>query len=88
MWTNNDNDAAMKFHEATPEWFSTWDGTTSAMQVGGIGLRHFFLFFVFLASDAFAPRLADGCVAETFPAWLLAGVTLRCLEHGDNFAGL
>lgn len=44
MWTNSDNDAAMKFHEATQEWFSTWDGTTSAMQVGGSGLGTIFCF--------------------------------------------
>ena len=33
MWANSDEDAAMKFHEATPQWFSTWDGTNAAMQV-------------------------------------------------------
>lgn len=33
MWGNHDSDAAMKFHEATSEWFGTWDGTDAAMQV-------------------------------------------------------
>ncbi|CAM9391044.1 unnamed protein product [Laminaria digitata] len=36
MWANSDEDAAMKFLEATPEWFSTWDGTDAAMQVDSV----------------------------------------------------
>lgn len=73
MWTNNDNDAAMKFHEATPEWFSTWDGTTSAMQVGGIGLRTVFFFFSF--SGVMPSRLGLLAVAlrkHSLPGCLLA----------------
>lgn len=33
MWDNHDPDAAMKFHEATSDWYSTWDGKNAAMQV-------------------------------------------------------
>ncbi|CAN0420528.1 unnamed protein product, partial [Hapterophycus canaliculatus] len=33
MWNNKDSDAAMKFLEATSQWFPTWDGKNSALQV-------------------------------------------------------
>lgn len=33
MWNNKDSDAAMKFLEATPQWFGTWNGKESALQV-------------------------------------------------------
>lgn len=32
-WSNKDSDAAMKFFEATQEWYSTWNKKDSVMQV-------------------------------------------------------
>ncbi|CAM9435429.1 unnamed protein product [Ectocarpus sp. 12 AP-2014] len=36
MWNNKDSDAAMKFHEATHDWHSTWDGKDSALQIESV----------------------------------------------------
>lgn len=33
MWGDSDPDAAMKFFEATSDWYSTWNGKDAAMQV-------------------------------------------------------
>ncbi|CAN0317576.1 unnamed protein product [Ascophyllum nodosum] len=33
MWGIGDSDAAMKFLEAAPQWFDTWDGKGSTLQV-------------------------------------------------------
>eukprot|EP00752_Nemacystus_decipiens_P007385 g6605.t1 len=36
MWNNKDPDAAMKFFEATSDWYSTWNGKDAAMQVESV----------------------------------------------------
>lgn len=47
MWANHDSDAAMKFHEATSDWHSTWNGKDSAMQVRSCFCCFFFGLFPF-----------------------------------------
>lgn len=34
MWSDKDNDSAMNFYEGTSQWFPTWNGMDTAMQVG------------------------------------------------------
>ncbi|CAN0135126.1 unnamed protein product [Ectocarpus fasciculatus] len=36
MWADKDSDAAMKFHETTHDWHSTWDGKGSALQIESV----------------------------------------------------
>ncbi|CAM9956145.1 unnamed protein product [Scytosiphon promiscuus] len=36
MWNHQDSDAAMKFFEATSQWYPTWEGKDSALQVESV----------------------------------------------------
>lgn len=54
VWDNSDSDAAMKFFEATSDWYSTWNGKDAAMQVQ-TAYDTMVPVYIFLRSISFGP---------------------------------